>query len=572
MLSHRFRWVSCQLEVLRHCFPVNLRRTLEGLPKSLDETYKRILNEINNANQVHAYRLLQCLTVALRPLRVEELADMLAFDLTEEGIPVLNPDWRWEDQEEAVLSACSSLVSVIIDDGSRVVQFSHFSVKEFLTSSRLASCKEEVSQFHIPIEPSHAILAQTCLGVFLCLDDHTDKHGAEEIPLYRYAAQYWVEHAQVRNVESQIMDVLDYFFDMDNPHFSAWARIEHPHDLFNVSIDEEPTSGPRPAAPLYFAAWRGLPGLVERLIIKRPQQLTQLGGLYGTPLHASVLGGHIEISQLLVARGADINLRCADNWTPLHIALYMGRLDITKWLLKHGADVNSQDKHGWTPLHFSADKGHVEACRMLLEHKPELNYQNDHGSTPFCFALENGRLDVAQLLLDHNADVRIPNNKGNTPLHFSASRGYLEVSRRLLELNAEVDLRNNDGTTPFLRALERGHPDVARLLLDKNANVRVRSGSRNTPLHFAAKRGLLETAQIILERGAEVNPQNDEGSTPLHLASKVWSEESSGFVQLLLDRGADVQVRDLNGKTASEVASGPKQEEIVRLLSQHSEK
>ena len=111
----------------------------------------RILNEINNANRVHAYRLLQCLAVALRPLRVEELAEVLAFDLTAGGMPNLNADWRWEDQEEAVLSACSSLVSVIIHKGSRVVQFSHFSVKEFLTSDRLASCLEEVSKFHIPV-------------------------------------------------------------------------------------------------------------------------------------------------------------------------------------------------------------------------------------------------------------------------------------------------------------------------------------------------------------------------------------------------------------------------------------
>src|SRR6201996_2221980 len=121
-VSSRFRWVFCQLEVLRHCFPSNLRNIIEELPKSLDDTYKRILREINNANQVHAYRLLQCLAVACRPLRVEELAEVLAFDLSTGGIPKLNADWRWENQEEAVLSACSSLVSVIIDDGSRVVQ------------------------------------------------------------------------------------------------------------------------------------------------------------------------------------------------------------------------------------------------------------------------------------------------------------------------------------------------------------------------------------------------------------------------------------------------------------------
>ncbi|KAH9170748.1 hypothetical protein EDB89DRAFT_2243945 [Lactarius sanguifluus] len=199
-----FRWVFCQLEVLRHCFPTNLRRILEELPKSLDETYKRILKEINNANREHAYRLLQCLAVASRPLRVEELAEVLAFDLSMGGIPKLISDWRWEDQEEAVLSACSSLVSVIVHNGSRVVQFSHFSVKEFLISDRLASCMEEVSRFYIPIEPSHMILAQACLGVLLRLDDGTDKDSAEKIPLVQYAAEYWDGHVAIGNVELHI--------------------------------------------------------------------------------------------------------------------------------------------------------------------------------------------------------------------------------------------------------------------------------------------------------------------------------------------------------------------------------
>jgi hypothetical protein len=224
MIMNRFRWVFCQLEVLRHCFPSNLRHILEELPKSLDDTYKRILKEINNANWTHAYRLLQCLIVASRPLRVEELAEMLAFDLSTGGIPKLNVDWRWENQEEAVMSACSSLVSIIIKDGSRIVQFSHFSVKEFLTSDCLASCAE--ARFYIPIVPSHAILAQACLGVLLCLDNCTDKNSVKKIPLYQYAAKYWIWHVQVGNVELEIKDTMDYFFDMDKLHYSAWVRIE----------------------------------------------------------------------------------------------------------------------------------------------------------------------------------------------------------------------------------------------------------------------------------------------------------------------------------------------------------
>jgi hypothetical protein len=92
--------------------------------------------------------------VAIRPLCVEELAELLAydFDTTEEGIPIVNPNWRWEDHEEAVLSTCSSLIAVVSDGDSRVVQFSHFSVKEFLTSNRLASSGGDVTHHCISLE------------------------------------------------------------------------------------------------------------------------------------------------------------------------------------------------------------------------------------------------------------------------------------------------------------------------------------------------------------------------------------------------------------------------------------
>ena len=378
--------------------------------------------------------------MARRPLRVEELAEVLAFDLAAGGISKLNAIWRWEDKEEAVLSACSSLVSVIIDDGSRVVQFSHFSVKEFLTSNRLASCMKEVSQFYIPIEPSHAILAQACLGVLLFLDDRADEDSVKKIPLYQYATEYWVEHSQVGNVELQIKDAVDYFFDMDNPHFSAWVRLEHPGEFLRVSMNEGPTGIPRSAAPLYFAAWKGLHGLVERLIIKYPEQVNHLGGLHGTPLHASVLGGHLKASRLLFAHGADINSRCADNYTPLHVASGEGHLRIGKWLLDHGADVNSKEKRGWTPLHFAAKNGHLEACRMLLERNAEVNSRNDEGLTPLhkaSMGFGKGSAVVVGLLLDYGADVQVRNLSGKSPSEVARGPEQQEIVRLLSQHAAE---------------------------------------------------------------------------------------------------------------------------------------
>jgi hypothetical protein len=221
--------VYCQLEALRHCLPPSLRGILEELPDTLDETYERVLKEINKANREHARRLLQCLTVALRPLRVEELAEVLAIDFaapSRGGIPELNPNWRWTDHHQAVLSTCSSLITIVDDGDFQVVQFSHFSVKEFLTSDRLARSGRDISQYHIALEPAHTILAQACFGVLLRLDDFVDRRNSSGIPLVEYASRHLIDHAGFENVASHIRDVMEYFFDADKPHWTAWSRVQ----------------------------------------------------------------------------------------------------------------------------------------------------------------------------------------------------------------------------------------------------------------------------------------------------------------------------------------------------------
>ena len=149
------------------------------------------MRSIHKAKKEQAYRLFQCLSVAVRPLYVEELAEVLAvdFDTSARGeIPRLKMDWRWGNQEEAILSTCSSLITVLHDGDSQVVQFSHFSVKEYLTSPRLAHSNEDLSRFHIHFEPAHTILAQACLGTLLRLDECSGNgnNGTEGFPLAGY--------------------------------------------------------------------------------------------------------------------------------------------------------------------------------------------------------------------------------------------------------------------------------------------------------------------------------------------------------------------------------------------------
>jgi hypothetical protein len=98
---YRFQWVFCQLETLRHVVQPDVRAILEKLPKTLDETYERVLKDIKENNREHARRLLHCLAVAVRPLRVEELAEILTFDfdIAQGGIPKFHEDRRPKNPE-----------------------------------------------------------------------------------------------------------------------------------------------------------------------------------------------------------------------------------------------------------------------------------------------------------------------------------------------------------------------------------------------------------------------------------------------------------------------------------------
>jgi hypothetical protein len=168
--------VYCQLVYICGCIPARIRRALADLPETLDETYRRTLREINKADWEFAHRLFQFVAVAVRPLRVEELAELLAFEFEAGPIPKYRKDWRPEDPIHAVRSICPSFLAIVEQRKTRyskdkLVQFSHFSVKEFLTSARLAEANDTIiRRYHISETPAHTLAARACLGHLLRLD------------------------------------------------------------------------------------------------------------------------------------------------------------------------------------------------------------------------------------------------------------------------------------------------------------------------------------------------------------------------------------------------------------------
>ena len=220
---------------------MDIRSSLDNMPKTLDETYEHALLAINEEMRQYAQRLFQCLAVSIRPLRVEELADILAVRFDAGALPKFNPDWRLGNPEEAVLSVCSNLISVVDVDGSQIIQFSHFSVKEYLMSDRLAAAIEDLSGYYIQPHSAHIIIAQASLSVLLQLDDNIDRDSIENFPLSGYAAQHWVAHGQFEGVSPVIQIAMEHLFNPNKLHFANWVWI---YDMDDPWRGDMPTMRP----------------------------------------------------------------------------------------------------------------------------------------------------------------------------------------------------------------------------------------------------------------------------------------------------------------------------------------
>ena len=386
--------------------PSSIRKALDELPVTLDETYERILQGIPKQKLHHARRLFQCMVAAIRPLRVEELAEIFAIDFGPNVEANFIEDWRPANPDEAVLSTCSTLIAIIEDQGSKTVQFSHFSVKEFLTSDRLQlSDVGNIRDFYVPLEPAHTILALACLSVLLQLDVHVDKRTRSTFPLAFYAAQHWFDHAKFEEVASEIQAPMERLFNPKGPSFRAWIRLQGML-RGNQTLDHLFPYSPRPwETPLYYAVVHDFSRLAKHLIV--------------------TLGQDVNVALGPMRRGL------------LHEASKSENFQVARVLLDHGARVNMRDFMKWTPLHFASARGHAKTVQLLLEHGGYPNVQTRFRQTALFLASKYGHLEVVRLLLDHGADMKIKGGNDLLPVQVAAERRHHDVVRLLLEHGSE---------------------------------------------------------------------------------------------------------------------------------------
>ena len=186
-----------------------------------------------------------------------------------------------------------------------------------------------------------------------------------------------------------------------------------------------------------------------------------------------------------------------------------GYLELLNLTLQHGADVDSKDSFNGTGLIRAADRGHADIAGRLIQADVEIDHINNLGWTALHEAIilgdGSGRyVDTVRVLVAAGADLRLRSQRDQTtPIEHATSKGHQEIAQ-LLRAALEADRPSKQqANRRLLAAAESGDATAAALALRAGANLETRDARGRTPLLLAVAEDRLAVARLLLYLGAD---------------------------------------------------------------------
>ncbi|KAJ3572718.1 hypothetical protein NPX13_g4955 [Xylaria arbuscula] len=514
-----FQYAVCQFDVLKkYHSTAEIYEALEKLPQGLNETYDRILKNIDKEFLAQSIILLKWLVASVWPLSIEELSEACIFR-PERDLP-FDAKYRQFGPQECIMHISSLTVqyegfnnNTSKHDSKKVtyIHLAHFSVEEYLTSN--SSVDSEIAAFFFTKIDAHLLVAHSSLIYHLYRSTLRDEEVID-LPLLEYAQENWMSHLEIAPRESWPNDLVrlaaraltpgskSVFLMIRRNYKRATDGWGRPDRNFDSMIKQ----------PLYWVARLGSLKLTEML-------------LPGSPWANKYLGQR------------DLN-------AALEEAAFKGGVKIIQLLLDRGAHVNAASKIVGGALHAAVLAGNVATVNLLLDNDADVNAQHSYFGTVLRTAVSGGDIHLVKLLVSRGADVHLPLNKGESILALAVEKhGSIELLQYLLDSGADINGQDRTGVTALYEASDQLANAHFRLLLERGADVNVQGGKYGNALQAACRCNALELVQLLLARGVDVNAQGGFYGNALQAAVNSASNRDLSVVKLLLDKGADVNAQ-----------------------------
>lgn len=299
---------------------------------------------------------------------------------------------------------------------------------------------------------------------------------------------------------------------------------------YDLNINDQNNNG---FTPLHIITQKGNLEIVNLLIDKGA--LLDIKSNYGnTALHYAIQNKYEDVSKLLIDKGADVNIVNNQNVYPIHRAIDISSISIVKHLVENGADLDVKNHNGLNVLSMVCCHSNIEILRYLFR-QDQMDSQCNFKCTALHYAVSRGNNEIIKFLIDHKANLNILDYRDKTPIYIAVIKGNIDIVEYLIKHGADLYFDKAKPNLLLQAACIEGYDDIMELLIREGMDIYSLDNRGNTLLHIAASKGHINSLKCLLKYDIVITT-NDNKATPLHLAC---CNESIEFIKCLVDNIKD---------------------------------
>lgn len=268
--------------------------------------------------------------------------------------------------------------------------------------------------------------------------------------------------------------------------------------------------------------------------------------------------------------------------TALINAAYEGHLEIVELLIKAGANVNMQESWGNTALACAAISGYEEIVKKLIAAHAYLDTPGFQDNTALSYAAELETNNITKMLVEAGADINFPSGYNN-PLFVAARHGRLETVKYLISKGANVNIADESGNPLLVCLIENlnfcrdesqsaNMESIFRLLIEAGANVNAVNAKGENALIPCVRGTHINLINLLLLQKININAKTTWGGTALMQLFNNCNKKVPEIATMLIKAGADCQNADVIKYAAYAFLRNPESETSEFLKSPQSSK
>ncbi|KAJ8664289.1 hypothetical protein QAD02_005951 [Eretmocerus hayati] len=277
------------------------------------------------------------------------------------------------------------------------------------------------------------------------------------------------------------------------------------------------------------------------------------------PIYAALKSNSTEMTELLIQKGANVNVKNIKEETPLFYAVKTlekseSKIQLVELLLKHGAKINEyRMRDMFTVLHVALYLQDEDLANYLIKAGCSSTQRNCDDESPIVIAVTLNLLSSAKLLLESGADVNDRPRRRKSILWTAIHNNNVEMVKLLMKHNVNFGKKKmRDDDAPLVLAAHTGNVDIAKIFVEAGANINVTDSLYRPVLHLALSDGHYDVALLFLRNRVRLNQCDLWKVSPLHsvMVGASRGHDSIQMIEYLLNVGVDMNAEDKDGRTA----------------------